>query len=107
MRSLYGEPKAENYRFAIYHLHYKEKPGMTESAHDSFLLRPLPKLLSPPNALFDCCGWKNLSAAFFLAHNGNACIAKLCMANGFDLGFVIKQTLNMQSYEEQEIDEIR
>ena len=107
MRPLYGEPEVDNHRFAIYHLHYKEKPGMTESVHDSFLLQPSPKLLSPPGVSFNCCGWRNLSAAFFLAHNSNVCIAKPGMVNGFDLGFVIKQTLNMQSYEEQEIDEIR
>ena len=40
MRPLYGKPEADNHRFAIYYLHYKEKPGMTESAHNPFLCRP-------------------------------------------------------------------
>ena len=30
MKPLYGEPKADTHRFAIYHSHYKEKPGMTK-----------------------------------------------------------------------------
>ena len=38
MRLLYGEPKADNHRFAVYHLHYKEKPGITESTHNPCLL---------------------------------------------------------------------
>ena len=38
MRPLYGEPEADNHRFVIYHPHYKEKPGMTESAHDHHLV---------------------------------------------------------------------
>ena len=44
MRPLYGEPEADNHRFAIYHPHYKENSGMTESAHDPFLLRPPPEI---------------------------------------------------------------
>ena len=46
-------PKASTTSFATYHPHYKEKPGMTESAHDPFLLWPSPKLLLPPDALSD------------------------------------------------------
>ena len=40
MRPLYGKPEADNHRFGIYHPHYKEKPGMTESAHNPFLCQP-------------------------------------------------------------------
>ena len=107
MKPLYGEPKVDNYQFAFYYPHYKEKPEMTESTYKSFYFRPLPKLLWLPGALSDYCGWRNLSIAFFLAHNGNACIAKSDMVNGFDLGFVIKQTLNIPFYERQKIDKIR
>ena len=38
MKLLYGKPEADNHRFAIYHPHYKEKPGMTESAHNYHLV---------------------------------------------------------------------
>lgn len=34
---LYGVLKADNYCFAIYHPHYKEKLEMTESAYNSYL----------------------------------------------------------------------
>ena len=46
-------PKASTTLFAIYHLHYKGKPRITESAHDSLLFWPSSKLLLPPNALSD------------------------------------------------------
>lgn len=28
IRLLYSKPEADNYRFAIYHMHYKEKPDL-------------------------------------------------------------------------------
>ena len=56
MRPIYSEPEVDNYWFAIYHPHYKEKLGITESVHDPFLLWVPPKLLSPPGASSDCCG---------------------------------------------------
>ena len=37
-----------------YHPHYKEKPGMTESAHDPFLFRPPPQLSSLPGDWSNC-----------------------------------------------------
>ena len=37
MRLLYGKLEENNYRFNIYHPYYKEKPGITESAHNLFL----------------------------------------------------------------------
>ena len=107
MRPLYNKPKTNNHRFTIYYLYYKEKPGMIEFTHNSFLFRPPPKLLSPSDTSFDSCNSKNLPTTFFLAYNSNICIAKPGMVNGFNLRFVIKQTLNMQSYEGQEIDKIR
>lgn len=39
--------------FAIYYPYYKEKSGMTESAHNPFFIQPLPKLILLPNALSD------------------------------------------------------
>ena len=107
MRALYDEPKANNHRFANYYLQYKDKSQMIESACNSFLFWPPLKLLLPPSASSDCYDWKNLSAAFFLAYNSNAYIAKPGIVNRFDLRFVIKQTLNMQSYKEQKNNEIR
>ncbi len=56
MRPLYGEPEADDHRFDIYHPHYKEKPWITESAYNPFLLWLSPKLLSPPGASCDYCG---------------------------------------------------
>ena len=53
MKPLYDVPEASTTSFATYHPHYKEKPGMTESAHDPFLHWPSPKLLSLPDALSD------------------------------------------------------
>ena len=44
MRPLYSESEVDNHRFAIYHPHYKENSGMTESAYDLFLLQPPPKI---------------------------------------------------------------
>ena len=38
MRLLYNKREADNHRFAIYHPHYKEKPGMIESAHNYYLV---------------------------------------------------------------------
>ncbi len=35
IRPIYCEPKADNYRFTIYHPHYKEKHGMTESLYNN------------------------------------------------------------------------
>ena len=49
IKLLHDVPKASINRFIVYHLHYKEKPGMIESTYDLFLFRPPPKLLS----LFD------------------------------------------------------
>ena len=37
MRLLYDQQETNNHRFAIYHLYYNKKPGMTESIHNSFL----------------------------------------------------------------------
>ena len=37
-----------NNRFANHHLHYKEKPEMTESTYKTSVFRPLPQLISPP-----------------------------------------------------------
>ena len=47
-------PEASTTWFATHHPHYKERPGMTESAHDPFLLRPPLMLLSLPGASSDC-----------------------------------------------------
>ena len=54
MKLLYIEPEIDKHWFAIYHLHYKKKPGIIESAYNPRLLQPLLKLLSPLGALFDC-----------------------------------------------------
>ena len=53
MKPLHDLSEASTNHLATYHPHYKEKPGMTESAHKTFLLRPPPKLLSLPGASFD------------------------------------------------------
>ena len=37
MRLLYSKSEVNNNRFAIYHMYYKEKPGITESTHNFFL----------------------------------------------------------------------
>lgn len=65
--------------FAAYHPKYKEKPEMTEFAN-LFLGRLLPKQLSLLGASSDCCGWINLSAAFFLAHNSSICTTQISLA---------------------------
>ena len=72
MKPLYSESEADNYRFAIYHPNYKEKPGMTESAYNPCLLQPSSKLLLSLGTPFDCCGLENLLTLLFLAHNGGA-----------------------------------
>lgn len=79
--------------FTIYHLHYKGKSEMTESAHNPFFLRLLTKLLSLLGISSDCCGSKKLSATFFLTCNSNVYSAKPRMVNGFDLKSVMKRTL--------------
>lgn len=38
MRLLYNKPKADKYQFAIYYLHYTEKPGITKSVYKSFFI---------------------------------------------------------------------
>lgn len=47
-------PEASTTWFIAYHPHYKEKSGMTESAHNLFLLRPLLKLLLLRDASSNC-----------------------------------------------------
>lgn len=70
--------KINTNHFAIYHPHYKEKPEMTK-LHNLFLFRPPLKLSSPFAATSDCCGWTNLSVAFFSAYKSSVCIAELGM----------------------------
>ena len=41
IRSLYSKPEADYHWFAIYHLHYKEKPKMTESIYNHHLVPDL------------------------------------------------------------------
>lgn len=89
---LYSKLKAENHWYDIYYLYYKEKSRITELAHNFFLFYLLPKLLLTLDASFDCCGWKNLFALVFFAHNGNVYIAEPRIINEFHLKFVIKQT---------------
>ena len=50
---LYGVPEAGNHCFAIYHPHYKEKLGMTESAYDPCLLYSN-ELVDNPTRTFSC-----------------------------------------------------
>ena len=53
-------------QFAAYLPHYKEKSEMTQSAHNSLLIRPPPKLLSPVhNVSSNCYGWTNRPNASF------------------------------------------
>lgn len=42
MKLLYSKPKADKYRFYIYHLHYKKKSEMIEFVYKLFLFRLLP-----------------------------------------------------------------
>ncbi len=58
---LYGLAEASHH-WATYHLHYKEKLGITKSAHNPLLVRPLPKLLSLPGA------WSNNVVKFGTHH---------------------------------------
>ena len=52
-----------NVKFATYQLHYKEK--IISNATWTFVCAV--------NCLYFLCSWSNLSAVFFLAHNGGAC----------------------------------
>ena len=54
INSLPDLPEAITTWFAIYHPQYKEKLGITESAHDPFLLRLLPKPISLLGVSSDC-----------------------------------------------------
>ena len=80
MRLLYNKSKVDNDQFDIYHLHYKEKPGIIESIYNPFFFQLLPKLLLSLTASFDYYGYKNLSATFFFAFNGCTYIVELAMA---------------------------
>ena len=54
-------------RFAIYHLHYKDKlvDNLTR------------KIVSIANCLYFLCGWSNLPAAFFFAYDSDTYTAEL------------------------------
>ena len=54
IKLLHNVSEASINRFAIYYLYYKEKSGMIESVYNPFLFWSLPKLLSLPNASFNC-----------------------------------------------------
>ncbi len=98
---LYGLAKASHH-WTTYHPHYKEKLGITKSAHNPLLVWPLPKLLSLPGdwsnnvvkfgthhlhyndkivanptrtfGLYCLCNFGNLSTTFpILAGNNKAC----------------------------------
>lgn len=56
MGPLYNKAEANNHWFVIYHLHYKEKLGMTKSIHQLFLFWLPLKLLSLPSTLSNYCG---------------------------------------------------
>lgn len=58
---LYGLAEASHH-WATYHPHYKEKLGMTKSAHNPLLVRPPPKLLSRPG------DWSNNVVKFGTHH---------------------------------------
>ena len=75
MKPLHDVPEASTNWFNTYHPHYKEKLGITESTNElaSNLTRTL---VCAANFLYFLCGWSNLSAAFFLAHDGGACTAE-------------------------------
>ena len=80
MRLLYSKQKEDKHQFVIYHPHYKEKPRVTEFAHDHHLVPQLTAVVG------------EILAIFFLTHNGGACIVKLGKVNRFNLAFIIKQT---------------
>ena len=54
IKSLLDFSEASTTWFAIYHPHYKEKLGITESAHEPFLLWQLPKPISLLGVSSDC-----------------------------------------------------
>ena len=54
MKVLHDVLEVSTNHSATYHLHHKEKPGIIESAHKTFLLRPFPKLLLLRNTFFAC-----------------------------------------------------
>ncbi len=51
-----------SHHWVTYHPHYKKKLGMTKSAHNALLVRPLPKLLSLPG------DWSNNVVKFGTHH---------------------------------------
>ena len=67
MKPLHDVPEAGITRFAIYHPHYKDK----------LVGNPTRKFVSAANRLYFLCGWSNLPAAVFFAHDSGTCAAEL------------------------------
>ena len=63
---LHDVPEASTTRFAIYHSLYKDK----------LVGNPPRKIVSAANCLYFLCGWNNLPAAFFFAHDSGTCGAE-------------------------------
>ena len=77
-------PELSTNRFAAYHPHYKEIPGMTEYAHNPSLLQPPPQLSSLPG------DWSNCVVKFGTYHphykdkaDGDPTRTFVCIANCF------------------------
>ena len=66
MTPLHDVLDASKHWFAIYHPHYKDK----------FVGNPTRAFVCATNCLYFLCGWSNLSAAFFLAHDSGAYTAE-------------------------------